>query len=524
MSVTSSMYTGIAGMLTASQGISVVGNNLANSNTVGYKGSVITFEDTFYQAVNSAQGISQVGTGSAVSAIYGNFQQGPMETATDATDLAIGGEGFFQLVSPTNGEVYYTRAGDFRFDQSGMLVDSHGYEVQGWAVDGAGDPVGSLRSIQVDNSQSPPSPTTSASFITNLDSGAEDNATSATDPFFALMQSWDGTQDPPLGDGLYEYQTTITVYDENGSSHDLTVYFDPVGDGSYANGDAGSQTWEFIVTCDPADDGRTIDGQTMSQTSGAGLLMAGTMTFNASGEMTGMTAFTQQSGATGDLTDLGNWTPAEFSDNGFPTFTANFTGAANASTTGEANAQGIELNLGMGTADVSTGWNAGMPATADLIGTDYTALGNYSTPELGTTSTTNYDSASSTLSQSQDGYASGYLMELSVDINGVVTGRYSNGQIEDLYVVALADFANPDGLQRQGGNLFSMTRDSGEAITGTANTGSFGSIQSNTLEQSNVDMGTEMVKMITYQRVYDAASKVISTADTMMQTVIALKR
>lgn len=523
MSVTSSMYTGIAGMLTASQGISVVGNNLANANTVGYKGSVITFEDTFYQAVNSAQGNSQVGTGSSVSAIYGNFSQGSMETSTDATDLAINGDGYFKVVDPTSGEVYYTRAGDFRFDEDGYLTDSHGYQVQGWAVDDTGSPVGSMNSIKIDNSQSPPSPTSAVSFITNLDSTAEDNATNATNPFFALMDSWDGTSDTPLGDGLYEYQTTITVYDENGSSHDLTVYFDPVDDSTYVNGDSGSTTWEFIVTCDPSDDQRTIDGQTVGDTSSAGLLMAGTLTFNASGEMTGLTAFTQKSDASGALTDLSNWTAADISDDGFPLFTANFTGADDANTTDQDGALNIELNLGIASSDVSTAWDS-MPASADLVGTDYSLLGNLANPDLESTYTTSYDSSSSTLSQSQDGYASGYLMELAVDTNGVITGTYSNGQIEDLYVVGLANFANDDGLARAGGNLYQQTRDSGEALTGTANTGSLGAVQSSTLEQSNVDMGTEMVKMITYQRVYDASSKVISTADTMLQTVIALKR
>ncbi len=525
MSITSTMYSGIAGMLTASQGMSVVSNNLANSSTVGFKGSTVTFEDTFYQAINSAQGVSQVGTGVTVSAIYGNFSQGAYETSTDATDLAIGGNGFFQLVSPDNGQTYYTRAGDFRFDSAGYLVDSHGYRVQGWEVDESGSPAGAIQSIKVDNSQSPPSPTSSVSMYLNLDSDAEDNAVDAANPFFAMFGAWDGTEDTPLGDALYEYQNTITVYDENGSSHELTIYFDPVSGDSMTNADAGSSVWEFLVTCDPSEDGRTIDGTAVGTTSAAGMLMTGTMTFNSSGEMTGMTAFTLASGAGGNMSSLSNWTPADFSDSGFPTFTANFTGADTASGTGEAEAIAIELDLGMGSGDISgSGWNATMAANAALIGDDYALLGNYAEPELQTSYTTNYDNSSTTRTQAQDGYASGFLLELSVDTNGVVTGRYSNGQVEDLWTLVLADFTNPDGLSRAGGNLFSMTRDSGEAVTGTANSGSFGSISSNTLEQSNVDMGTEMVKMITLQRVYDAASKVISTSDQMLQTVIGLKR
>lgn len=524
MSVTSSMYTGISGMLTASQGISVVGNNLSNSATVGYKGSTITFEDTFYQTVNSSSGASQVGTGSAVAAIYGNFEQGAMETTSSATDLAIGGNGWFIVENPNTGGTYYTRAGDFTFDSSGYLVDSNGYRVQGWAMDDDGDIVGAMTSIQIDSSQSPPAATENIAFYTNLDSSGEDNCTSATNPFFAMAETWDGTEDTPLGDALYEYSTTITVYDENGSSHTLTVYYDLVEDDSYTNGSSGTTVWEYIVTCDASEDGRTIDGQTVSETSAAGLLMSGTLTFNSSGELTSVTAYTLKSDASGDLTDLSNWTTADLSEDGLPTFTANFTGSENASCTNEEDALVVSLDLGLNSSDITTGWTSSTASNASLIGTDFSQIGNLYDAELGSIYTTSYDDSSSTLSQSQDGYASGYLMSISVDSDGIITGTYSNGQIEDLYVVGLATFANENGLEREGSNLYSATRDSGEAITGTANTSNYGSIESNTLEQSNVDMGTEMVKMITFQRVYDASSKVISTADTMLQTVIALKR
>ncbi|MCK9240836.1 flagellar hook protein FlgE [Desulfocurvus sp.] len=525
MSVMSTMYTGIAGMLTSSTGMSVVSNNLANTSTVGYKGSKITFEDTFYQAINSAQGVSQVGTGVTVSAIYGDFSQGAYETTTSATDLAINGNGYFQLVNPVSGSVYYTRAGDFTFDKSGYLTDAHGYNVQGWAVDGEGSPVGAATDIRIDSSQSPPSATTAVSMLLNLDSTAEDSCVDAANPFFAMFSAWDGTGDTPLGDALYAYQNSITVYDENGASHVLTVYFDKVGEDTYTDGAAGSSVWEYVVTCDPSEDGRTIDGTALATTSAAGLLMAGTLTFSSAGEMKGMTAYTLSSGASGNMSNLANWTPAEFSDNGFPVFTANFTGAQDASATGEPQARPIELNLGLGTRNVTgSGWNAATAASAAAVGSSFANVGNLLEPDLETSSTTSYDSATTTRTQAQDGYTSGYLLELSVDTNGVVTGRYSNGQIEDLWVVALCDFANEDGLQRQGGNLFSQTRDSGEAVMGTPGTASLGSISSNTLEQSNVDMATQMVQMITLQRVYDGSSKIISTANEMLQTVIGLKR
>ncbi|WP_461208835.1 flagellar hook protein FlgE [Desulfocurvus sp. DL9XJH121] len=524
MSVTSSMYTGIAGMLTASQGISVVGNNLANAATVGFKGSVINFEDSFYQALNTSAGVDQVGTGSSVASIHGNFSQGAMETTTSATDLAVAGNGWFIVENPTNGSTYYTRAGAFTFDSQGYLIDSNGYRVQGWGMDDDGDIVGAMGDIQIDASQSPPAATGKVTFYSNLDSDAKDHCTSATNPFFAMAESWDGTEDTPLGDALYEHTTTITVYDENGSSHVLTVYYDKVDDDSITNETSGYTTYEYIVTCEPDEDGRTIDGQAMSETSAAGLLMSGTMTFNTSGELTSVTAYTLKSDAGGDMKDLSNWTLADLSENGLPSFCANFTGAENASCTNEADARPIELNFGLSSSEISIGWETGTASNAGVIGSDYSNVGNLYAPELAADSTTSVNGSSSTRSRAQDGYPTGYLMSISVNGDGVIRGSYSNGQIEDLFVVGLANFPNDDGLERQGNNLYSATRESGEAVTGTANTGSFGSIESNTLEQSNVDMGTEMVKMITFQRVYDAASKVISTADTMLQTVIGLKR
>ena len=151
-------------------------------------------------------------------------------------------------------------------------------------------------------------------------------------------------------------------------------------------------------------------------------------------------------------------------------------------------------------------------------------LGSLSSPDPSNTTTTSYNASSSTLSQSQDGYASGFLQSISVDSDGTITASYSNGQIVDLYKITIANFTNPDGLVREGSNLFSATRDSGEAVTGVAGTGSLGEVAANCLEQSNVDMATELVRMITLQRMYDASSKIISTGDTMLQTVIALKR
>jgi len=527
MSISGSMYAGISGLTVHSQAMSVIGNNLANSSTIGYKSATTQFEDVFYSTVSTSNGLSQVGHGATVASIYQSFSQGSYESSTSDTAVAIGGNGFFMVNNPNTGERYYTRAGNFQFDQYGYLVDAHGYRVQGWdaastKANGVVQTQGALSSLQLTSYQSPPSATSSVFLSVNLNKAAEDKNNDAADPFFSVFNDWDGQAESPMGDSQYSYQTTMTVYDEAGTAHELTVYFDKVSDDAVASQAGGSQVWEYVVTCDPADDGRIIDGQKLNTTSAAGLLMTGTLTFNSSGIMQGMTAFTLGSTATGDLHDLANWTPAEFSEDGYPVFTANFSGSPNASTPDATAAHNIELNLGL--RNEGTGWAAGMVSNAAAIGNNFSAIGTFDSPELIAGASTAYASASSTYDQSQDGYATGYLQGIEVSRDGVISGQYSNGQIVDLFVLGLADFNNPQGLILQGGTLYTEGSDSGSARIGRANSSSYGTIASNTLEQSNVDMSTEMVRLITTQRGYSANAKIITTADSMLQEAISLKR
>lgn len=170
------------------------------------------------------------------------------------------------------------------------------------------------------------------------------------------------------------------------------------------------------------------------------------------------------------------------------------------------------------------GWETGSVSNASLVGSTFTSIPNMDELDIAADATTAYDTSSTTLTQQQDGYSAGFLQSLTVSSDGVLTGNYSNGQVLDLYAVTLSRFDNKHGLEHEGGNLFSATRDSGQAITGTANTSTFGSVAANTLEQSNVDTATEMVRLITLQRGFQSNSKVITTADTLLSEVISLKR
>ncbi len=576
MGLSSALYSGTSGLFATSENISVVANNLANVNTIGYKRQEIYFEDVLYQNITTATGTGQEGRGVTISAIMGDFSQGSMESTSQSTDVAIGGEGFF-IVSPKGEEIqYYTRAGNFRFDKDGYLVDPHGYVVQGWKVarrnisaastslETTTQPVeieGVPQDIRLENFQSPPQATRRVDIIVNLDSRSEDKTTNSSDPFFALFNLWDATDQDgdgkPLADTAYAYQTTIKVYDENGNPHNLTVYFDPVKEDLSDTG--GKQYWEYIVTVPPEDDKRTFWSESDTK---RGILMVGTLTFNSEGQLEGISAYTlrdmsdAQSGvqfaASSDPDDPRNWLPTQFNQEGYPICTANFRGSENADATNQENAINIAINFGARTRELKpydwdgdgqtgqsdpddypylAGWEGLDPSThtqsdycISNVGTNPNNLLNFADFELSALSSTSYSSGSTTISQSQDGYTSGFLQNISIDRNGVLTGTYSNGQVLELFVLTLARFNNPQGLRREGGNLFSETRESGPAITGLPGTGGFGTIASNSLEQSNVDMAEEFVDMILAQRAFQANSRTIVTTDQLLQEVVNLKR
>jgi flagellar hook protein FlgE len=172
-------------------------------------------------------------------------------------------------------------------------------------------------------------------------------------------------------------------------------------------------------------------------------------------------------------------------------------------------------------ADFLGGTNTDMDVGLDFGSSYSTASRSWVNDSL---STTQYSAASSTVFQSANGYGAGDLQSISVGTDGAITGQYSNGQVVPLYRVALAKFQNDQGLFKVGGNLFRETRLSGDPITGKPGTGGLGSISPNSLEQSNVDIATEFVRMITTQRGFQANSKIITVTDQMLAELINLKR
>jgi flagellar hook protein FlgE len=472
MSLTSSLYSGISGLSATGDSMQIIGDNLSNTNTTGFKSAAYSFEDLLSQSISTQSGTSQIGRGTALSDISTDWSQGSFATTGNSTDLAISGDGFFIVRDADSESTYYTRAGEFSFDDDGNLVNSTGYVVQGWELNDDGEAVGAVADITLEAWTSPPQESSEATLIVNLDVDADDNTTAAAG---GLESAWDGSDAD--GDGMYidseayEYQTSVTVYDSLGNTHDVTVYFDQTGtDG----------TWEYIITCDPEEDARTAAaGVTL------GLLATGTVDFStSSGEITGMDMFDGITGAAA-VYDSGT--------SGYLQFTADFLGDA----TGATEMQ-VSLNLG----------------------TRYDGLSWANEGE----STTQYASESATTYQTADGYGAGALESIDVGTDGTITGSYSNGATIPLYQIALADFVSVDGLKKLGGSLYAETSESGAATTNFPGTSGLGSISPNSLEQSNVDIASEFVKMIQIQRSYQANSKIITTVDDMLSNTINMKR
>ncbi len=270
MALSSSLFTGTSGLINMGNVMQVISNNISNSNTVGFKKGVSSFGDVLSQSVATQGGIGQIGRGMAIGEVAQNFTQGSFETTGNATDMSIGGDGFFIVSSDDSEMEFYTRAGNFHFDEAGKLVNPEGYILQGWELDSeTGDNMGAIGDIIMDTFTSPPKASSEMTAITNLDADAESKSD-------VLSNFWDSDEETPLGSNIYEYQTVIQVYDSLGSPHDMTVYYDK----------KSAKEWEYLITCNPDDDMREL----VQGTTAKGLLARGTITFNeSSGSIIDMT-------------------------------------------------------------------------------------------------------------------------------------------------------------------------------------------------------------------------------------------
>lgn len=493
----SSLYIAASGMRSYNAGMQSISNNLANTNTIGFKQSMMLYMDMPSNTANTPStnvtNFSQPGAGVSIGTNRTLFTQGGYESSNTVTDMAVNGIGYFGVMK--DGVMHYTRAGNFRFDADGNLLDPNGYALIGRSL-----ATGAVGPVQVDatntDSTSAAKATNNVQLLSNLGS-TTDKSVNETNPLFSLASKWDGTAKSPVGNGEYSHTESVPLYDATGKAHQATVYYD------YAGTQSGKKIYEYVVGIDPKEDGSALAG-----TKSAGLLMAGTMTFSSEGDMVGMTGFTPTGVDPSSLTD---WKQAGL-QNGVPTFQAIFAGQG---------AQNVSLDMGL---KLAGGWDPSITSPADGTSNPTAFYNNTPGATLNPQSSTSYGTNNYSKQRNQDGYPVGNIKDMVVGQDGTVSARYSNGTTKDLYQVNLYHFQSYDGLKREGMNHFSATPESGPAIEGTPGTVNFGTISSNKLEQSNVDMSREFTQMIITQRAFQMNSKAVTTSDSMLQRALELKR
>jgi flagellar hook protein FlgE len=408
-----SFQQGLSGLNASSQALDVIGNNIANAGTVGFKSANPHFADV-YAASLSGGGASQVGIGASVSAIQQQFTQGNITTTNNPLDISINGGGFFRI--STNNAITFSRNGQFHLNNAGYVVNDREQRLTGYPVDTNGNVVPSTPvELQLSAAQIPPRATSdplsgNLAATINLDS-RETNPTVA--PFNAAN---------PL---TYNFSTGLSVYDTLGVAHTLTTYYVRTGPGA----------WTVNATMD-----------------GGASQVVGNLTFNTSGALTSgptyaLPSYALTTGATSP------WSPG----------TINFTGS------------------------------------------------------------TQYGSESGVDRLTQGGYTAGALAGITVGSDGVIQGRYSNGQTRNLGQVVLANFTAPTGLVNLGNNQWAESSVSGPALVGAPGSGSMGVLNASSIEESNVDLTAQLVNMITQQRNYQASAQTIKTQDQVLQTLVNLR-
>lgn len=415
MSLIGALFAGASGLNSNSQALNVLGDNISNLNTIGFKSSQPVFGDLFSSILDSNTTTSQIGRGSQLIGVLPSFTQGPLETTLNSLDLAVNGSGFF--IVNDGADNFFTRAGQFGINVDNVIQNINGEILQGFAIDDLGVVATTLSNIDLTGVQSEPFATTNFTLGANLD------PTDAT------------------------FLSPITIFNSVGSEIALEIEFTKTG----------PNAWDYIISVPPGDGTINL----------ANLNNSGSLEFDVNGTLTGVNG-----GAIADLEFLITYAAA----------------------TPPAADQNIIWNLLDDTGIASNGFMTG------------------------------FASISSNNSLVQDGFPSGSLTGLTVDSDGIINGMFSNGQTEGLFQIALANFLSPTGLTREGSNLFSATVASGEAIIGTANTGSRGEILGSVLELSNVDLVTEFISLIRTQRAFQASARVVTTADELLNEVINIMR
>ncbi|MCC5464954.1 flagellar hook protein FlgE [Pelosinus baikalensis] len=536
-----SLYAAVSGLKGNQTYMDVIGNNIANVNTVGYKSSNVTFQDMLSQTLQGASSASgtrggtnpmQVGLGVSVGSISTNFTDGSTQPTGISTNLAISGDGFFVVGTPTN--QMYTRSGDFTTDEQGNFLNSAGYSVLGWPADASGvvDTTQPISALQIPVGSTMPAKVSTAITLTgNLNGGATalNAATMKIDAAAAVVKAGALTTAISGVTGVAPATTTAVstaaakVADANAAAAALaaatpnTTAAATAAAAALDAAKAAVTAANAAVKAIAADPAAKADAAT---TAAAASLATAASTISSSSDSTQPVSYdlydTQGNKytLTGTITKTGNnswtFTPASTIIGGTDGKTTVATVTGGSST--------IKFNAD-GKFDTSTVFNA---LTIDPTGGPYAGAGSFTVQPSGSTMTQN--GTDSTAKMSSDGYGAGTLNGKTISTTGEIIGSFTNGQTQAIGQVALAVFNNPDGLLSAGGNLYTKTTNSGEPQIGKAGTGGRGKFTPGSLEMSNVDLAQQFTNMIVAQRAFQANSKIITTDDNMLEELVNLKR
>jgi flagellar hook protein FlgE len=503
-----SLYAGVSGLRNNKVRMDVIGNNIANVNTVAFKAGRVTFKEGFAQLLQGASrppgdqgGLNpiQIGLGMQIGSIDQMFSQGNIETTGLNTDVAIQGDAFFTVRK--GNQSFYTRSGNFQVDGLGQLVSpTNGFVVQGETYEN-GVLQDGIHDIKLPFGQKVSSKSTTQTTIAgNLNASA---------PVFQGTFANDADRALPVNSGAWT-ESQIAVYDSEGGKHDVKIQM----------WKTAANTWDWRI--DPIASANSGQYQTSSSSPPADITLpaapSGYEVLPANVKVTSATGTEYTSPA--DYT-IAAGPPAKVQ------FTANMPSSAAikiayfmSPTTAVPGINGGTITFdtsGIMSANITAGLDFAVPGTAPVTINMKLAGGVSGLTQFAATSST-------AVLRDQNGYTSGALQNFAVDRFGVITGFFTNGTTAPLARIVVADFNNPAGLLRVGDNMYQESANSGGAVMGFALEGSASQLTSGALEMSNVDLAQEFTNMIVAQRGFQANGKVVSTSDEMLQELMGIKR
>jgi flagellar hook protein FlgE len=560
MGLTTAMYTALSGLNVNQTRIETIGHNIANVNTTAYKGSRTLFQTQFAQTLSMGTPPSdtsggtnpqQVGLGAMIGATQRDLNGGSLETTGIPSDLAVDGAGYF-IVRDSSAGVHYTRDGSFSLNSANQLVTQDGYHVQGFGVDQNNQVVpGQLGNIEVPIGRlSITRPTQNVVLDGDLSAGDKIATQGSQTTSQALVdasaaEATAGTALTELrsaaapGAALFAAGDVITVSGATRGDRSLSTHQFTVGTTGNTLGDFAAWMQDSLgVQADPTlpgNPGVTVEGGALVIRSNAGepnaieisaenLISTDAavpipLQFTKTGEAAGTGVFTSFT----VYDSLGNPVPVS------ATFTLDSTPA-----TGpiwryyleSAGTDSAPRSFGTGTVAFDTAGNF-ISATGNQLAIDRTGTGA-ATPLTVTLDLTTVNGQSTGVSNvvmaDQDGFPPGTLNSFAVGNDGTVSGVFSNGLTRTLGQVALATFANDGGLVAEKDNLLSAGPNSGPAAVGTPGTMGAGQVQGGALELSNVDLSREFIGLITSSTGFQAASRVISVSNQMLDQLLMTLR